>query len=179
MSSQKSDLKQQKSDRVRDSSEGRVRYLSGKFDRQAGSGVSGANQDGSQGPVSDNNTVETHNTNDDEEWVCTICSNIFRDENAKLLECDYCHKHTCAKCLKFTNTQYATTQREDLLWICGRACHDQLLALGTPRMGNTERMLEKLVNRIESLESLVTSMGKVLGSVEPNKILAGGDRRGR
>ena len=45
-------------------------------------------------------------------------------------------------------------------------------------MGNTERMLEKLVNRIDSLESLVTSMGKILGSVEPNKILAveGGDR---
>ena len=95
---------------------GKVRHLSGKFERLARNGVSGI-QDGGERTVNDNSkTLEKHNTDSEEEkWVCSICSNIFKDDKDKVLECDFCHKHTCAKCLKLMNAQYTTTQREDLL----------------------------------------------------------------
>ena len=55
-------------------------------------------------------------------WVCMHCDIPFFDMQAKILECEVCCGHACAKCLCLTPTQYTATQRTDLLWICSDKC---------------------------------------------------------
>ena len=56
-------------------------------------------------------------------WICKRCRAEFIEDNCKVLECEVCHAHKCAKCLKLTSPpQYATASRMDFVWICSDEC---------------------------------------------------------
>lgn len=62
------------------------------------------NKDGQQNKLEkDQKTQDKH----EKGWVCTICNINFTDAKAKVMECDRCKKHACAKCLKMSATQYS------------------------------------------------------------------------
>ena len=104
----------------------KTRHVSEKFVQLNNNGVynisSKPNKDGDVVTTTAVSTVTTTEDRDQagDSWVCRKCSTIFKDDGGRILECEICHIHTCAKCLKLTNAQYHTTQREDLMWIWGR-----------------------------------------------------------
>ena len=117
------------------------------------------------GDVVTTTAVSTVTTTEDRDqagdsWVCRKCSTIFKDDGGRILECEICHIHTCAKCLELTNAQYHTTQREDLMWICSSDCRMLLArALG---MKDLMKISEELVNRFDHLEKKLANLeGKV------------------
>jgi len=62
-----------------------------------------------------------------EVWACELCMKEFRDENSKVLECERCEGHRCAKCLKLTDEAYEVlTSRSDFHWFCG-GCEPKVL----------------------------------------------------
>ena len=54
------------------------------------------------------------------------------------------------------------------MWSCGKVFLKYILGQGTAKRDHTEPKIEKLVSRIESLDGIVRSLGKVLGSDEPD-----------
>jgi len=52
-------------------------------------------------------------------WNCEGCNKEFRDPQSKILECERCEKHYCAKCVKMSDTEYEVlTSRNDIHWFC-------------------------------------------------------------
>ena len=48
-----------------------------------------------------------------EPWYRKLCSKIFAESDAKLLECQRCKEHFCIKCLKKSNTGYGILSKSD------------------------------------------------------------------
>jgi len=42
-------------------------------------------------------------TDRSEVWACEMCRKEFKNEGSKVLECERCEGHRCAKCLKLTD----------------------------------------------------------------------------
>ena len=77
----------------------------------------------------------------------TRCKKEFGDESSRILECERCETHHCAKCLKLENDLYdKMTKRKDIHWYCG-SCEPKVLQC---------IKLEKEIER-----KLVDFMGKV------------------
>ena len=78
------------------------------------------------GGTHENKTVNSplpHDPQVSDTWICMKCKSKFLDENCKVLECEVCLGHKCAKCLKITSgPQYATASRIDFAWICSDRC---------------------------------------------------------
>ena len=99
----------------------RIRHVSAKFLQLTVNGSGPSNQDG--GPSRDNR--DPSNSKKQEAWVCTLCNLVFNEPKDKILECEVCNSHKCAKCLKLNNSQYTTTQRVDLMWLCNVQCRER------------------------------------------------------
>ncbi|VDI00129.1 Hypothetical predicted protein [Mytilus galloprovincialis] len=54
----------------------------------------------------------------EEPWECKICSTIYKDPNAKLLECQRCKDHFCIKCLNKSKPEYDLLSKTDSMWFC-------------------------------------------------------------
>ena len=63
------------------------------------------------------------------ERKCTKCDTVFAEEYDKILECEVCFDHVCAKCLALKDQAYKTTQRQDLLFFCLNLILDQTVVL--------------------------------------------------
>ena len=62
-----------------------------------------------------------------EVWTCKTRRKEFSDEDSKVLECERCEGHRCAKCLKLTDEAYEVlTSRSDFHWLCG-GCEPKVL----------------------------------------------------
>ena len=46
------------------------------------------------------------------------CGKLFKSENDKLLECEYCEKHYCIKCLQYKSGEYEAMQKPGCMWFC-------------------------------------------------------------
>lgn len=44
----------------------------------------------------------------------------------EMVQCEFCHAYTCCPCVDISTAQYQTVHRDDLLWICGPSCGDQV-----------------------------------------------------
>jgi len=52
-----------------------------------------------------------------EVWICEVCRKDFKDDNSRILECERCEAHHCAKCLKIEDELYdKLMQRNDFHW---------------------------------------------------------------
>lgn len=56
---------------------------------------------------------------DEDPWKCKICSKMFKDHDAKLLECQRCNEHFCIKCLGKKPAEYDILSNSDTMWFCG------------------------------------------------------------
>lgn len=55
----------------------------------------------------------------EEGWLCQLCKVKFVDENAELLECEYCSERFCRPCLKMSKQEYQVfNNRSDCHWYC-------------------------------------------------------------
>ena len=54
----------------------------------------------------------------EEPWECKKCEKVFREPDAKLLECQRCRDHYCIKCLNKTKTEYEILAKSDTMWFC-------------------------------------------------------------
>lgn len=55
---------------------------------------------------------------EDESWTCKMCSNSFQDKDDKVIECDWCRKHFCTRCLDKGDNEYSILANSDCLWFC-------------------------------------------------------------
>ena len=54
-----------------------------------------------------------------ESWTCESCKKIFRKQESKILECERCKSHYCAKCVRISDSEYEfMTARKDIHWFC-------------------------------------------------------------
>ena len=49
----------------------------------------------------------------DVSWMCEECGKQFKSEKDKLLECEYCEKHYCLKCLKYKLENMKSCRNQD------------------------------------------------------------------
>jgi hypothetical protein len=57
-------------------------------------------------------------SDENESWNCTLCSKVFSERNAKLLECQRCSAHYCIKCLNKSVAEYDILSKSDTMWFC-------------------------------------------------------------
>ncbi len=100
-------------------------------------------------------------------WTCKTCNVQFGNPNDKLMECEYCDNHFCAKCLNMTDDEYAHHERSSGMWFC---------VICKPKVGETikvEKDIEKRCSehfmlyskRIEKIEE------KLAKKLERNEII--------
>ena len=53
-----------------------------------------------------------------EVWTCNLCERIFRNDRDMLLECEYCSKHFCIKCLNYKTHEYQAMMKAECMWFC-------------------------------------------------------------
>jgi hypothetical protein len=54
----------------------------------------------------------------DDPWDCKLCTKIFAESDAKLLECQRCKEHSCIKCVKKSNTEYDIIKVRHIVVLC-------------------------------------------------------------
>ena len=55
----------------------------------------------------------------DEIWICQSCKIRFEGDNHMLVECEYCVKHFCVKCIHMTEMEYKImNEKERIHWFC-------------------------------------------------------------
>ena len=59
-----------------------------------------------------------HDDEDNEPWICEICSKMFSDPDSRLLECQRCKKHYCIVCLNKSDNEYFCLSKSDSMWFC-------------------------------------------------------------
>ena len=139
-----------------------------------GNGSGPSNQDG--GVSRDDR--DPNNSKKQEALICTLCNLVFNDPKDKILEGAVCNSHKCAKCLKLNNSQYTTTQRVDLMWLCSVQCRERVSRMSRPSSieGNnvTTDVNDDVTNIIANTASkIVEVVAETLNkSVVPDKILA-------
>ena len=100
--------------------------------------------------------LDTSGEHTDSGLVCKSCHDFFVDDSAKILECENCDSHCCAKCLKLTTAQYLTTQREDLWWTCSQAYRSDIRAM--MKMRNTLNENTQWKSKIEVFENSISRL---------------------
>ncbi|CAG2224961.1 unnamed protein product [Mytilus edulis] len=60
----------------------------------------------------------TSDQKEEDPWECKICHKIYKNEDAKLLECQRCKDHFCIKCLNKSKTEYDILSNSDTMWFC-------------------------------------------------------------
>ena len=62
-----------------------------------------------------------------ESWLCGLCKKEFKDASSKILECERCEMHFCAKCVKMSDELYEMLNtRKDIHRFCG-SCEQRVL----------------------------------------------------
>ena len=64
------------------------------------------------------NVRKASTTSEGDGWTCEECGKLFRKERDKLLECEYCEKHYCIKCLKYKPVEYEAMRKPGCMWFC-------------------------------------------------------------
>jgi len=60
-------------------------------------------------------------------WICGLCRKEFKDDSSKILECERCELHFCAKCMKMGEDIYdLLSTRKDIHWFCGN-CEQKVM----------------------------------------------------
>ena len=60
-------------------------------------------------------------------WICGLCRKEFKDDCSKILECERCELHFCAKCMKMREDIYdLLSTRKDIHWFCGN-CEQKVM----------------------------------------------------
>ena len=51
--------------------------------------------------------------------TCEICKKEFKGDQSRILECEHCEGHYCAKCVKLSENEYdMTSAMKDFHWYC-------------------------------------------------------------
>ena len=64
------------------------------------------------------NVRKASTTSEGDGWTCEECGKVYRKERDKLLECEYCEKHYCIKCLKYKPVEYEAMRKPGCMWFC-------------------------------------------------------------
>lgn len=76
----------------------------------------------SQQPAAPKTRSKSVNQSENDTWQCQLCNIVFRKKTDKVLECDYCSKHSCISCLNMPVALYnhlSNPSRADIKWFCG------------------------------------------------------------
>lgn len=105
----------------------------------------------------------------DDIWICKKCQLKFKEEGDRILECEYCRNHMCAKCLGVqSNPQYSVMTREDTMWLCSNECRE--LLRNAVFLHGRLMALDQLIKKVDDIEKTVCGLGnKVEESLEPFK----------
>ncbi|VDI08450.1 Hypothetical predicted protein [Mytilus galloprovincialis] len=71
-----------------------------------------------EGVIARRNRGTSVDVMNEEPWECKICSTVYKDPNAKLLECQRCKDHFCIKCLNKSKPEYDLLSKTDSMWFC-------------------------------------------------------------
>lgn len=110
------------------------------------------------------------NTDSNDIWVCEACKKEFTQETDKVIQCEYCDKYYCSKCLGLTNEQYDVFMNPSLHWFC-HTCEDKVIKnIRTDREVETRctEFLQAMENRVRQLE---TEMSKKVDTDQVKKII--------
>ena len=128
----------------------------------------GTESEGSDATTAEKGQAEKSLTVPNQAWVCMHCKEPFHEMQSKILECEVCSKHACAKCLQLTPTQYTATQRTDLIWLCSDKCRRRMRKAlrddkdsddnqeNTSVLASIKKMEERLVNIEGKIQSVNT-----------------------
>lgn len=118
----------------------------------------------------------TSQSSDEESWTCKLCTVVFKDKKAELVECEYCEDRYCRACLSLSSGDYKVIgKRSDLHWYCPpcqekvakniriekeieERCRDHL-ALFEDRIKKLEEAMELKPNTEEVQSMIDSSLG--------------------
>ena len=101
-----------------------------------------------------------------EVWVCEVCRKDFKDDTSRILECERCEVHQCAKCLQIEDELYdKLMQRKDFHWYCG-GCESKVMQ-SIQLEKEIERKLVDFMGKVEyKMKTLEGSVYKKLAEME-------------
>ena len=70
------------------------------------------NRKGSKGSISEGDGRRA------QAWKYEECEKLFRKDNDMVLECEYCEKHYCIKCLRYKQSEYEAMAKPECMWFC-------------------------------------------------------------
>ena len=89
--------------------------------------MSSVNKDG---PGARKKQIPTTTSQEGELWVCDTCNITCSDKNSKVIECEYCEKKRCIKCLKLPENVYKNLgDRPDFPWFCNKCLNKAMKCL--------------------------------------------------
>ena len=51
-------------------------------------------------------------------WQCELCEKMFMHDTDMVLECEFCAKHYCVRCLKYKASEYEAMAKPECMWFC-------------------------------------------------------------
>jgi len=96
--------------------------------------------------------------NDLEPWDCQICKKVFKDSDAKMIECQRCSDHFCIKCLNKTKPEYEILSKSDSMWFCTkcRPIVEEHIVTDLKIEQRCREIMENYEQRLSNVESLMT-----------------------
>jgi hypothetical protein len=96
--------------------------------------------------------------NELEPWDCQICKNVFKDSDAKMIECQRCSDHFCIKCLNKTKSEYDIISKSDLMWFCikCRTIVEEHIVIDLKIEQRCRAIMDNYEQRLSSVERMIT-----------------------
>ena len=92
-----------------------------------------------------------------EGWSCKSCQKVFKGEDDKIVQCEYCTFYYCNQCLKLSDDDYEHFKSPALHWFCA-ACETKVMKnLRTDHEveARCAKFLEAMEGRVSKLEEQI------------------------
>ncbi len=111
----------------------------------------------SSGVLSAKPKTKTVQEMDVSKWICAVCTKAFTDPRSRLLECEFCEKHFCIKCLQMSVREYETMKTSTAMWFCGpcKCKVTENIATEKTIQEKCELYLKEFAGRLEVVEQQV------------------------
>lgn len=90
-----------------------------------------------------------------ENWKCEVCTQVFSKDDDKVVQCEYCNKFYCIKCLEISDNEYNSFSNPALHWFCPKCETKVMKNLRVDQEVEARckaffKMMEDRMNKLES-----------------------------
>ena len=110
----------------------------------------------------------------DEAWTCQMCKEDFSNPSDKVMECDNCAKHFCAKCINMPEAVYEYMATTSGIWCCDKCTVEVKALMKKPvNTGTTDEISKMKVDLDTTMNSVKTLMDDFYYFMNGTKVKSG------